>query len=183
MAGAMLHDLGMKYYTPTVSIQMMPEEYSKFCKNITKYMGFELLEYNKEDLSDFHRDCLTRLYGKVPDDFPLAKCGDLLVCLRHYPTFEDGNEKWERRRKRFNPGCVGYIFYAFGEEYKKEIDEFVALGLKNSVVLTENFDVDIPIEHYRINTDRPNGFLDYDENGNRYYANTFDAAKWIAKLK
>lgn len=181
IAGAICHDLGMQFATPTVSIQIMPEEYPKFCENINEYMGYELQEYKKEDLSDFHKQCLMRLYGEVPD-LPYGKCGDILVVLRHYPNFIDGKEKWERRRKRFNPDCVGFIFYVFGENYKNEADTFASLGLKNSLILTENFDMDVPIEHYRINTIRQTGFLDYDENGNRYYANTFDASKWINKI-
>lgn len=183
MAGAILHDCGYKYLSPTISLQMMPEEYSKFCKNINEYMKLGLKEYKYEDLTDFHKQCLMRLYdGELPN-YPLAKCGDLLVCLRHYDNFEHGYQKWEARRKRFNPLCTGFIFYAYEDQYKKEIDEFIKLGLSNSLVLTENFDIDISIEHYKIETSRPNGFLDYDENGERYYAHTFDAADWIQRVE
>ena len=182
MGGCMLHDLKIPYQSPTVSLQILPEEYPKFCKYITDYMAVEIVECKKEDLSEKHKGYLMNMFGKIPD-MPYGLCDDILICFQHYPTFEDGYNMWERRRKRFDPHNVAYIFYVRDKMYLDSMNEFIDLNLNNSLIFMENFNMDIPVEHYNIVPPEGGHFLDYRPDGHRHYEYWFNPAKWVKKVR
>ena len=173
-----LHQLHMPFNSPTVNLQILPEEYPKFCKNISEYMSKELVSYCYLDMSEDHRHYIYNMFGDYPI-MPFGLCGDILVCFQHYDSFEEGKAAWDRRKQRFNPEQNAFIFYVRSQIYMDALNEFVLLGLDNSIVFTEAFDVDISIEHYRV--DFPDGwhFLNTDQNGIKYYQREFNPAIWI----
>jgi len=182
IAGAMLHDLNIKYQSPTISIQILPEEFVKFCKNINSYMKMPVVEYKPEDFSDAHRSYVMKMFNGIPE-MPYGLCGDVLICFQHYPTFKLGSEAWERRRKRFDPNNIAYMFYVRGKDYMDELNEFVNCNFNNSILFTESFDVDVPIEHYKVTPPQSNLFLDMDHDGHRYYEKQFNPSKWLKKVR
>ena len=182
VAGAISHDLELQHCSPTVSLQILPEEYPKFCKFIEDYLKTDLVEYKKEDLSEWHRDCLINMYGEIPD-YPLATCGDILIVLRHYNSYEEGRECWNARKIRFNSKQVGFLFYVMDKKYIPYMNEFIEYKLPNSVILTQGFDVSIPVEHYRIDPERQDGFLDIAPNGRRYYEQNFNPVDWVKRIR
>lgn len=182
IGGAMMHDLKIKYQSPTISIQILPEEFTKFCKNINDYMKLPVVEYKPENFSDDHKKYVIKMFNGIPD-MPYGLCGDIIICFQHYPTFESGKDMWERRRKRFDKDHVAFMFYLRGADYTEELNEFVSCNFPKSVVFTESFDVKIPIEHYKITPPEANLFLDLDQNGRRYYEKQFNPSKWIKKIR
>ena len=181
VGGALLHDLGLQYQSPTVDLQIMPEEYPKFCKYINDYIQCELIECKPENLSGWHRDCLINMYGEIPP-YPLALCGDILICFRHYNSYEEGRDKWNARRKRFDPEHIGYIFYVMDKKYYPYLYEFIECDFPNAVVFTENFNTTLG-NPYVITPERKDGFLDTAENGKRYFEQNFNPAEWIRSLR
>lgn len=183
MGGCLLHDQHIMYQSPTVSLQILPEEYCQFCSNIAFYMAVEITEIKKEDLSDKHKSYLMKMFDKIPD-MPYALCHDILICFQHYPTYEDGADMWNRRKARFDPNHIAYIFYVRDAIYMNELMDFVNLGLDNSIIFTENFDVHgIPTEHYKIIPPVGGHFLDIMPDGSRHFEKYWDPVKWIEDVR
>ena len=183
MGGCLLHDQHIKYQSPTVSLQILPEEYCKFCTNAEYYMKQELKEYKIEDLSDKHKDYLMKMFDKIPP-MPYGLIDDIIVCFQHYPTFRDGADMWNRRKERFDPEHIAYIFYVRSDIYMNELMEFANLGLDNSIIFTEDFDVtDIPVEHYKIIPPVGGHFLDIQPDGSRHFERYWDPVKWIEEVR
>ena len=137
--GAILHELGMEFKTPTINLQILPEEYPKFCQNFKKYMETDLVEY--KDITEEHKTYLYKMFGGVPD-MPFGLLGDIIVCFQHYGTFEESKEKWDERKAKVDYENIGFIFHARGPEYKNEAEEFQRLYLPNKLTLTQDFSID-----------------------------------------
>ena len=182
MGGCLLHDLHIMYQSPTVSLQILPEEYCKFCINIEKYMKAELIECKKEELSEEHKRYLMKMFDKIPD-MPYGLVDDVLVCFQHYPTFADGADMWNRRKTRFDPQHIAYIFYVRGELYMNELMDFINLRLPNSIVFTENFDIKTSAEHCMIIPPEGGHFLDILPDGSRHYEKYWNPRLWIEKIE
>ena len=176
-----LHQLHMQYQSPTVNLQILPEEYPRFCRDIEEYMAADLIDYRRECLSRHHIEYLNNMFGHIPN-MPFALCKDILVCFQHYDTFIEGKIQWDKRKERFDPEHIAYIFYVRSQIYLDALDEFVRLDLKNSLVFTEDFDVNIPIEHYKVSFPQGWHFLNTDSNGVKYYQRKFNPEIWMDKV-
>ena len=135
--GVVSHELGMEFKSPTVNLQILPEEYPRFCQNIHRYMETEL---TADADMDGHRDMIIKMFGGVPD-FPFGRLDDILVCFQHYLTFENAKAKWNERRAKMDYDHIGYIFHARGEEYRAEAAAFLALDLPNKLCITQDFEI------------------------------------------
>ena len=49
----LMQDLKIRYDSPTVALQILPEEYTKFCNNLEFYLSQEIVEYR--DFNDEHK--------------------------------------------------------------------------------------------------------------------------------
>lgn len=137
MGGVICSRNHMQFKSPTVALQILPEEYTKFCQNLKHYMECEVKEY--KDFSEEHKKYLMKMYGKIPTEFPYGIIDDIIICFQHYQTFEQARDKWNIRKQRMEWDKIGYIFHARNAEYQKEVDEFFTLDLPNSIALTESF--------------------------------------------
>ena len=136
--GAVSHDLGMEFKSPTINLQILPEDYLKFCENLKVYINSEL--YECKEISKDHYLALLRMYGQVPD-FPLGLVNDVLVCFQHYETFSEAKAKWDERKAKVDYEHIGFIFHG-DLRYANEAIEFLKLDLPNKLALTENYKVD-----------------------------------------
>lgn len=136
--GAILHELGMEFKTPTINLQILPEEYPKFCQNFKQYMETDLVEY--KDITEEHKTYLFKMFGGVPD-MPFGIIDDVVVCFQHYGTFEEAKEKWDERKAKIDYENIGFIFHARGPEYRNEAEEFQRLDLPNKLTLTQDFSI------------------------------------------
>ena len=141
MGGVICSRHHMQFKSPTVALQILPEEFPKFCDNLTHYIESELIEYSRTELSDKHKIYAMRMYGKIPDEFPYGRIDDIMVCFQHYKTFEEAKEKWNRRKARMDWNHIGYVMHTEWERYAPEIKEFLDLNLPHSVALTKGFSV------------------------------------------
>jgi len=182
MGGCLLHDFHIKYQSPTVSLQILPEEYCKFCSNIKHYMEAELIECPIENLSEEHKKYLMKMFDNIPG-MPYGLVDDVLVCFQHYPTFEAGADMWNRRKARFDPDHMAYIFYVRSDIYMNELMDFVNLGLENSIIFTEDFDVAISMDHCRIDPPEGGHFLDIMPDGTRHFEQFWNPVDWFMKIK
>lgn len=136
--GAILHELGMEFKTPTINLQILPEQYPTFCKHLRYYMDCDLLECH--NFTPFEERMLRKMFGGIPD-MPFGLVGDIIVCFQHYDTFQEAEEKWNERKARVDYDHLGFIFHARGPEYMSEASDFLREDLPNKLCITENFTI------------------------------------------
>ena len=137
--GAVCHELGMEFKSPTVNLQILPEDYIPFCAHLKEFMNEQIFETFAFDLPEVK--ALNKMFGGIPN-FPIGRfrCGGL-ICFQHYATFGEAKAKWDERKAKIDYDHIGYIFHARGEEYRAEAEEFLALDLPNKLCITQNFEV------------------------------------------
>ena len=134
--GAVLHDLGMEFKTPTINLQIFPEDFTRFCINLKYYMSCELVEVHNFTAYEEHN--FIKMFGGIPK-MPFGLIGDVIVCFQHYETFSEAKEKWDERKERIDYDHIGYLFHARGPEYQHEAEEFIDSSLPNKLCITEGF--------------------------------------------
>ena len=102
-------------------------------------METEVVEY--KELSDYHKEILSRFYGFIPD-FPLGLCDDICICFHHYDSFEQAKVAWDRRKARVDYDHLGYFMHLERPCYADCGKALLDLHLPNTVVITEEFDLD-----------------------------------------
>ena len=143
--GAVMHELGMEFKTPTILLQILPEDFPRFCKRLKDYLDYELVECT--NFTPYEQGKLTKMFGGKPN-IPIGLIGDVLVCFQHYETFEEAKRKWDERKDRVDYDHIGYIFHARGPEYQFEAEEFISMKLPNALCITEGFVVPESIALY-----------------------------------
>ena len=141
MGGVICSRHHMQFKSPTVALQILPEEFPKFCDNLTHYIESELVKYPIEEFTEEHKRYALRMYNKIPNEFPYGRIDDIMVCFQHYKTFEEAKEKWDRRKARIEWDHLGYVMHSEWDRYKPEIKKFLDLNLPHSVALTKGFSV------------------------------------------
>lgn len=180
IGGSILHDLGLKFNTPTINLQILPAEFPKFCKNLRHYMETELVEYKEP--SNLHKYELINMFGHTPKgEFPYGLCDDIIICFQHYPTFADAKAAWDRRKERIDYNHIGFLFYLAWDFDQKRALEFADLGLKHATIFTERFDIGIP--HFRVDPPEGAHFLDIAPNGKKYYEQEFNPISYIETIR
>lgn len=108
-AGVMLHDLGLKFNTPTINLDIRNQkEFLYFVENL-------------EDLKDCPIEELSFEKYHLPAGVIIHNGHTIDIVFTHYKTFEIGVEKWHERMKRINMDNLFVIFEA--PEIEKEILE------------------------------------------------------------
>ena len=171
---ALYHDIGMRFDSPTILLQILPSEFPKFCKNLKEYMSYEVKEYT--DFSDEHAKEFYDLLGKKPD-FPVGKLGDIAILFQHYPTFSWAKMKWNDRKERIDYNHIAYIF-VLEKEFKEPAEEFGQLNLKNSLIFTRDFDIEAI--HYKYHIEKGMEYLGRSPyTGNRNFCADCDIHKFL----
>lgn len=89
--GVILHDLGLRFNSPTINLNIQPREFINFVNNLRDYMRCELEEIHDASV-----------------DFPVGRLslpkdgGDVYVKFVHYSSFKCAKEKWEERKNRID---------------------------------------------------------------------------------
>ena len=136
--GAVLHELGMEFKTPTINLQILPEDFPRFCRNLKAYMEYDLIECH--DFTPYEVNKFIKMFGCIPK-MPYGLIGDVIVCFQHYETFSEAKSKWNERKARIDYDHIGFLFHARGPEYQHEAEEFLAMDIQNKLCITEGFTI------------------------------------------
>lgn len=143
--GAVLHELGMEFKTPTINLQILPEDFPRFCKNLKEYMEYDLIECH--DFTLYEENKFIKMFGGIPK-MPIGIIGDVLVCFQHYETFSEAKAKWDERKAKVDYEHIGFVMHARGPEYQFEAEEFLAMDIPNKLCITEGFELSGAIPLY-----------------------------------
>ena len=182
MGDEICHSLGMRFNSQTVNLQIMPEDYIRFCSNLTYYLKEDIQECTK--FTPHQRQMIRKEFERDVEEllFPFGLCGDILIAFQHYQSFEKAKADWERRRSRVNLSCCGIIL-TVDQKYEKEAALFDRLGFTEKVLLTVNWSAQLPNTR-TISLDKPKGihYFEYQSLFKKYYERNFNIAKWVIGL-
>lgn len=161
--GLTYHSLGLEFKSPFVNMYMMHTDYMKFLKNPRYYLAcpltFEGMGYEQ--------------YLKT--NFPIARCGDVLLYFNHYSSFEEAELCWNRRKERIDWNNMFVMFYDRGENL---LNEFLKLPYEKKVCFvpyTTDEKNQIGLDYQRIGGDKPFGqFVNTTANGETFFYDVFD---------
>ena len=124
--GGIVYDmLGLPFKSPFINMYESKEDYIKLLSSPKKYMQYPLVFERFEYETNLKRD------------YPVAKCGDILLHFNHYLTFEEANDCWLRRKERIDWDNLIVVFF---EEDPNKINNFLNMPYKNKICLA-------PFEH------------------------------------
>lgn len=114
-----LHDMGLKFNTPTVNLFFEPKEFLKFVKNMDRYLSADIIEVNSR-----YR-------------FPVGQLDDIYLYFMHYSSFEEAVSKWDERKGRINKDNLFVMMTERNGCTYNDIKEFDNLPYKNKVIFTQ----------------------------------------------
>lgn len=129
-AGRVMQDLGMQYNTPTLGLWFMPDDFPKFCSNLSFYLNAEIvsLEHSKNDLGEWKRTHPRK------HPYPVGKLGDNIeIHFLHYYTEEEAFNKFRRRSKRVNMDKIILIAFEQNGCTENDVKAFNDLPSKNKL--------------------------------------------------
>lgn len=129
-AGRVMQDLGMQYNTPTLGLWFMPDDFPKFCSNLSFYLNAEIvsLEHSKNDLGEWKRTHPRK------HPYPVGKLGDNIeIHFLHYYTEEEAFNKFRRRSQRVNMDKIILIAFEQNGCTENDVKAFNDLPSKNKL--------------------------------------------------
>lgn len=120
-----LHELGLRFDTPTINACFHAGDFVKFCSDLKYYLSQELTEDSENTL-------------KI--GYPVGILGiddrAIRVWFIHYETFRQAKEKWNERKLRVHWDNI-FIIMTDGKGSNEEIArEFDSLPYEHKVLLT-----------------------------------------------
>lgn len=179
--GLVLHDLGLRFNTPTINLFFYETDFFDFIEHLEYYVEQELIENIPSKFAESKEYPIGILPGG-------SKYKDLELHFLHYKSFAEAKEKWENRKRRINWNNI-YVIWTFmgsmgqmgNESYYERAQN---LPIKNKVIFV-NHPVDknlYPSFYYIKGFEKQDGLgvisLFKNFKGERYY-DQFDFVKWL----
>lgn len=120
LGGFMLHNLNIRFNTPTINLFFYAEDYIKFLENLKENLSTDIIE-----VRDFN---LNYPVGKINDE--------IIIHFMHYKSFNEAKEKWEERAKRVDFNNLFIIMTDRDGCDEKLIKKFDDLPFENKVIFT-----------------------------------------------
>lgn len=176
--GFILHDLGLRFDSPTINMFFHELDFFDFIEHFDYYMTQQLIQIPNPK------------YDQNAPDYPVAILNgggvkDIELHFLHYKNFDEANEKWEIRKARLHPENLYVIWTFMGMPQDEDIYMRAQnLPVKNKVVFVNH-----PVNHEKypdffyikgfenqIGTGQLGEFMNLK--GERYY-DQFDYVEWI----
>ena len=116
--GIIYHELGIRFTSPFINLQMDSSEFIHMMLNLKEYMGKELEFFHHEQYN-----C------------PTARLGGGTVIFTHYNTEQQAKQKWDERRQRINYDNL-YVMTNDRGVSEEDILNFEKIQCKNKVIFT-----------------------------------------------
>ena len=164
-----LHDLGLKFRTPTINLFFSAKDFVKFVSNLDEYLShdYELIELKTD-------------YG-----YPVGLLKDIKIHFVHYNSFKEAAFKWNSRKKRINWDNIFLMMTDRNECDYEDIKKFDSLPY-NKVIFTKQQYSDIKASVYI------KGFENFDSVGDlsrkkhilgKRYVDDFDYVSFLNSFR
>lgn len=127
--GFIYQSYALEYYTPTVGLFFMADDYIKFVYNLRQYINCDL-KFIKHKDSKWHEQLKdTHKYGP----YPIGSLGDIEIHFLHYKNEQEAYSKWNKRCKRINWNRFLVKFNDQNGCTSEHLKKFNELNFKNKV--------------------------------------------------
>ena len=135
-AGGLLYKhFGCRFQSPTINLQMSPEDFLRFCENLNHYFSLDIVEESPSSVLDKFKSL-----GGTNIGFPVGRLGDLTLFFQHFDSFQQAVCKWEERKQRIDWNRL--FFVLVDTNCTKEMARrFFNLPFRNKLFLTSNADL------------------------------------------
>lgn len=113
-----LHDLGLRFNSPTVNLFFEAGDFIKFLKNMKYYLNSEPVQIESDK------------------DYPVGMINDITVYFMHFDSFDEAKEKWIERSKRVDFENLYVIMTDKNGCTYDHIKDFDSLPIKHKVIFT-----------------------------------------------
>ena len=131
-AGLFLHDLGLRFDTPTVNLFFRETDFFDFLEHLDHYLAQPLKEIS----------------NTVPElaalNYPVAKLSggdvgkDIEIHFMHYGSFEEAEAAWEKRKLRMHPDHLFAVWNHFESEDAAMYARAQALPVKHKMIIVNH---------------------------------------------
>ena len=134
IGGVILHDLNLRFNSPTINLYFLDSDFIKFISHLNDYLSASLVE----------NVCSDKDY---PVGTLLCEHGDIDLFFVHYNSFDEAKQKWIDRSKRINKNNL-FIIMEAPYITLENFDTFGDIGYKNKLIITGDH---VPNRPYCIN--------------------------------
>ena len=132
IAGFLYHEYKLPFLSPTINLQIVPDDFVKFIYNINQYIDTDMEEITNPDDKIFNK------VGGGHITFPVGKINDITVLFQHYKEFNEAKEKWDERKKRINYSNIYIILVEHNSNCTAEtIHKFLESKYEKKLFLTD----------------------------------------------
>ena len=171
MAGILMHDLGLRFLTPTVNLMMKQTDFLQFMLNLDQYLKgeFRFFVYTEYSCPCAHLHC---------DGLP-----DVDVHFIHFHTREEAERKWRERAERINRDNMFVLLEERDGITRTDLERLGSLRAKGVLAFTCNPYPDIPycvyLPQYHSDGEVGNILKKTIWDDSREYEHIFDFVKWF----
>ncbi|MBM6937451.1 DUF1919 domain-containing protein [Pseudoflavonifractor phocaeensis] len=165
IGGIIYHELGVKFYSPTVNLRIDSDQFAKFVIKIDYYLEQDLKFIPSEE------QC------------PVALLDDIRIYFTHYKTAEEARKKWEERKKRIRWDNLFIIFNDRDGISDDAIESLRQVKCRGIVIFSSKRRPEVPYVLYMdCYKDEPCVGNILEKNpwtGMRTYERYFDYVRWL----
>lgn len=165
MGGIIYNNLGLKFNSPTINMQMFTNEYYNFIINLEEYLKMDIV------------------FIEPDNGIPVGMLGDMKIHFTHYRTNEEALEKWNERKSRLNLDNLYILFNDKDGITEEQIINLSNVKCKNLCVFTSKEYPDLPytfyVEKYKGEPCVGNLLWKSRKTGLREFETKFDYVKWL----
>ncbi|MDD6729155.1 MAG: DUF1919 domain-containing protein [Eubacteriales bacterium] len=184
MGGLIYHRLGEKFNSPTINISMPTHDFMAFINDLDYYLSNDIYETDNAG----YPYPIGVIYGDSEHD-------DVRVNFVHYKTFEQGKEKWNKRKTRVNKDNLYIIICDLDDIYEADYDKagfindedislFEQAECNNKIMLTRDKNRKQSYAHYiepMYNKPYPLTYMNRDILGLNGFEKHFDFVSFLNK--
>lgn len=140
IGGAMYHDLGLRFLSPTINLFFAHHCFIDWVQHYEEYRDAVLYNTGEYDINE------DGLHGPI---CLLKKTGlpDIEIHFLHYSSFEEAKRKWYERYNRINPEKIFVVVEAKEEHEHAILDEYVNLPYPKVIFTDLETDKEKGIRH------------------------------------
>lgn len=171
MGGILLHDLGLKFLTPTINLMFTQTDFLQFVLHLEEYINGELSFYD-----DPQETCPCA-------HLQFEDCPILTIYFTHYSTEDEARRKWEERVKRINRQNLFVVLEERDEISNSDLKKLAGISARGVMVFTCNNYPDLPycvfLKKYHSSGEVGNILRKNLIDDSREYERYFDFVRWF----
>ena len=165
IGGIIYNNLGVRFNSPTINLQINSDEFAKMVLNFDEYIKKEIEFIEPEN------------------GMPVGMLGDVRITFTHYHTNEEALKKWNERKERINYDNLYIILNDMDGITEDQIRALGDIKCKNICVFTSKEYPDIPyavyLKKYKKQEFVGNVLKKSRITGLRYFETHFDYVDWL----